>query len=296
MTHTITRMYANKADADAAVGDLAEHGFVGAEEVFVVAAPEAAASASDTGNQPIVDDIVDLIVLGRVLKHHAVEHAKKVAEGSVLVTVHAPFGSSFKATVILDRHHPVDSGVAAREFPRFFYDDAAPLSSLLGLPVLASDRAPVVNIWNLPTILPFSTESLSAWLGYSTIFHSPAPLSSLLSFPPLSDEVAPASSAFGMPVLIDNTWSLSKILGLPLGKESWLLAPIPPRPPGPRPAPLSGAFSIPVLSDEAAPASVAVGLPVLIENGATLSSAVGVPALIDKDTSLSSRLGLPLLV
>ena len=55
MTHTISRMYANKADADAAVEDLAEHGFVGEEEVFVVGAPEAAAGASDTGNQPILD-------------------------------------------------------------------------------------------------------------------------------------------------------------------------------------------------------------------------------------------------
>ncbi len=87
MPQRILRIYANKADADAAVEDLKERGFR-PEEVFVVAAPEDGESPADS--QSTDEAIADKIVLGYV------------------VTVHAPFGTAFKATVILDRHHPVE--------------------------------------------------------------------------------------------------------------------------------------------------------------------------------------------
>ena len=35
MTHTITRIYATRSNAEAAIADLKEHGF-GADEIFVV--------------------------------------------------------------------------------------------------------------------------------------------------------------------------------------------------------------------------------------------------------------------
>lgn len=199
MTHTISRMYANKADADAAVDDLKEHGFT-PDEIFVVTAPEATESASATGNELIVEEIADMIVLGYIHRGHAAEHAKKVAEGGVLVTVYAPFGAGFKATAILDRHHPIDSGVPLKVYPRATWDEAAPLSSGLRLPVLSSDPTPFATFWSVPSLWSFSAP-LSAWLRYSTNYNSAAPLSTLFNWPVVTEKGATISSSIGLPLL-----------------------------------------------------------------------------------------------
>ena len=96
MAHTISRMYANKADADAAVEDLGKHGFA-PEEIFVVGPP--AGPSRPTDSRSVVDEIADKIAQGFILKSHASEYAKKVAKGAVFVTVYAPFGAGLKATV-----------------------------------------------------------------------------------------------------------------------------------------------------------------------------------------------------
>ena len=107
MTQTISRIYANETDADEAVQDLAKHGFR-SDEIYVVAAPAVPSSAEMPAQQSIVDEIADRIARGYVLKRHAAEYAKKVAAGGAFVAVYAPFGSGVKATVLLDRHHPVE--------------------------------------------------------------------------------------------------------------------------------------------------------------------------------------------
>ena len=142
MTQKISRMYANKADAEAAVKDLKEHGFA-PEEIFVVTAPEGAGSGSWKGKESVVEEIADMIALGYILKSHAVEHAKKVAAGGVFVTVYASFTAAFKATLILDRHNPIDSGVPETVYPRAQWDVSAPFSSSFRLPVLAAGAAPL---------------------------------------------------------------------------------------------------------------------------------------------------------
>jgi hypothetical protein len=199
MTQTISRIYANKADADAAVEDLKEHGFA-PDEIFMVSAPEARESASATGNESVVEEIADRIVLGYIHRRHAAEYAKKVAEGCVLVTVYAPFGAAFKATVILDRHHPIDSGVPLTVYPRATWDEAAPLSSGLRLPVLSSDPTPFASFWNVPSLWSLSAP-LSDWLGYGTNLNSPAPLSTLFNLPVVTEKGATISSSLGLPLL-----------------------------------------------------------------------------------------------
>ncbi len=196
MTQTISRMYATKAEADAAVGDLAKHSF-GPEEVFVVG-PPAIAAGGEPG-QGIVADVAAEIVRGYVVTARAAVYAQKVARGATLVTVHAPFGVGFKATLLLDRHNPIDSGIPEPAYPRSRYDEAAPLSSGLMMPVRSSDPTPFATFWNLPTLFS-SSAPLSDWLRYSTLSRSPAPLS-LLHLPILSDRAAPMSSSFGLPLL-----------------------------------------------------------------------------------------------
>ena len=237
MANTITRMYATRADADAAVGDLAKHGF-GPEEILVVGSPAAAA-----GDPAQVDAIVDTLTRGYILKRHAVEYAKKVAQGSTFVAVHAPFGSGLKATVLLDRHHPVDSGVPEPVYPRARYDESAPLSSALRLPVWSSDPTPFATFWNVPTLqAPGATVS-------AAISRIPAPLSALFGLPVLSDKAAPASSSLGLPLLSDNAAPASSLVGLPVLSN--------------KAAPASSLVGLPVLSNKAAPASSMLGLPVL---------------------------------
>ncbi len=168
MTQTIVRLYATVTDADAAVEDLRAHGFT-PEEVFVVQ-PPMTSGASPSDHQALTDEIVDRIAQGYILKGHAVEYAKKVAEGCVLVAAYAPFGSGFKATVLLDRHKPVESGVPAKAGPHAKYDEATPLSSALRLPVLSSSPTPFGAVSGLPSVLRPDGAVLSAWLRYSMVF------------------------------------------------------------------------------------------------------------------------------
>lgn len=213
MTQTISRMFANKTDADAAVQDLAKHGF-GPDEIFVVRPPTTAINTPAAENQGVVDEIADKIARGAVLKTQAVRYAKRVAEGGCLVTVHAPFGSGFKATVLLDRHHPVESGVPARVYPRAKYEEAAPFSSALRLPVLSAEPTPFGAVLGLPSVLLPDGAVLSAWLRYSMVFESPALLSKLLGLPVLTAIGSPTSSVLGLPAVTAKGAPTS--LGLPL--------------------------------------------------------------------------------
>ena len=109
------------------------------------------------------------------------------------MTVYAPFGSGFKATVLLDRHHPVESGVPAPVYPHATYDEAAPLSSALRLPVLSSQPTPFGAFSGLPSVLSAN--------GDKTFTPGPAPLSRLLELPVMTAEGRPTSSVIGLPAV-----------------------------------------------------------------------------------------------
>lgn len=242
MTQTIVRLYATVTDADAAVEDLRAHGFT-PEEVFVVQ-PPMTSGASPSDHQALTDEIVDRIAQGYILKGHAVEYAKKVAEGCVLVAAYAPFGSEFKATVLLDRHKPVESGVPAKAGPHAKYDEATPLSSALRLPVLSSSPTPFGAVSGLPSVLRPDGAVLSAWLRYSMVFKSPALLSKLFGLPVLTAKGAPTSSVLGLPALTAKGAPTS--LGLPVITTNG--------------APTS--LGLPLLTAKGAPTSL--GLPLLL--------------------------------
>lgn len=205
MAHKISRLYATRSDADAAVADLEKHGF-GQGEIFFVGPPSITIGASAAENQAIVGEIADKIARGYIPKRHAAEYAEKVAQGGALVTVYAPFGSGFKATVLLDRHHPVESGVPAPVYPHATYDEAAPLSSALRLPVLSSQPTPFGAVSGLPSVLSAN--------GDKTFTPGPAPLSRLLELPVMTAEGRPTSSVIGLPAVTATGAPTS--LGLPL--------------------------------------------------------------------------------
>ena len=191
MTQTISRLYGAASDASACVADLKEHGF-GQGEVYVVAPPPP--------GQNDLSALAATIAQGNVLKAKAAVYAEGVAKGGTLVTCHAPFGAAAKATAILDRHNPIDSGVADPAYPRITYDDAAPFSSSLQIPALLDDPAPLSSFWNLP-VLTQGRASLSQKLELAELSSNPAPLSSALGLSTLSNNPAPLSSLFKLPLL-----------------------------------------------------------------------------------------------
>ena len=151
MAHAISRIYATKADADSAIGDLGKHGF-DTGNVFVVDPPAVPVDPSSPAGQSVVEQIADKIAKGFILKRDAKVYAKHVAKGAVFVTVYAPFGAGRKMTVFLDSHRPVDPGFPPPAQPRLRYDEATPLSCALGLPVLASHPTPCSAVLGLPAI------------------------------------------------------------------------------------------------------------------------------------------------
>ncbi|WP_113890134.1 hypothetical protein [Roseiarcus fermentans] len=207
MAHAISRIFATKADADAAIEDLGRSGFP-PEAIFVVAPPAAAAAASASDSRAVADQIADRIAKGFILRRDAEVYARHVAQGAVFVTVYAPFGAGRKATNCLDRRNPVDPGIPAAPVRRpAAYDEATPLSSTLRLPVLSSHPTPFGAVSGLPSLL-------SAKRADKSVFEGPAPLSHLLDLPVMTAGGETTSAAMGLPLLTAK--GKPTALGLPL--------------------------------------------------------------------------------
>jgi BCD family chlorophyll transporter-like MFS transporter len=194
MTQTISRMFASHEQATGAVAALKENAY---EYVFLVSRPEAT-GADATGASR--DSIVAAIMKSYVLKAHAEIYAEGVSRGGSLVTVHAPWGTAVNAIAIMDRYDPIDSGITETRTPLRPWDEAAPLSSALQMPVLLDDKATYSGFWN---VLPLLTErgSYCSWFGLPLLANGGATVSESLGLPLISDNPAPLSSLFHFPVL-----------------------------------------------------------------------------------------------
>ena len=192
MSQTINRMYESHARASAAADELRTNRFNRFGDVHVVSRSAGDADAS-------LDGIVAEVMKGYVLKSHARVLAQHIQRGGTLVTVHAPFGSSVAAMQILDRHGPIESGVPDHSDPAVAWDEAAPLSSALQMPVLLKDSATFSKFWNVPAI---------SKQGGTT--------SAALGLPEISDARGPFTGSFGMSLISNKATPLSSMLGLPL--------------------------------------------------------------------------------
>jgi hypothetical protein len=185
MSQTISRMYKTPAQAASAKAALEDENY---SNVHLVSADSAGAS---------LDDIVAAITRGYVLKSHARVYAEGIRKGGSLVTVHAPFGGAARATRILGKFSPVESGMSEPESHVMLWDDATPMSCVLQMPVLLDDAAPFSRFWNVPT-LSGGSFSLSSLFGM-----------------PLLTAAAPRSTSFGIPLLSNNPAPLSSLLHIP---------------------------------------------------------------------------------
>jgi hypothetical protein len=233
MTQTITRLYANGADAEAAVNDLKAHR-IGDKEIFVVGPP-----ASGKAN---IDNLAATIAQGAIPKSDAAIYAKGVAKGGTLVTVQAHFGSGAKVSGLLDSHKPIPSGVSPSSTTGVSsarpnrssggsvdWNDATPISNWFNWPTLLDDPTPLSNYWKL-NVLKDSNDFVSSKWGWSLLKDSSTPLPDKL----LSESPTPASDKFGWRVLKDDPTPLSDKMNWPVLKDD--------------PTPLSNKFGWKVLS------------------------------------------------
>jgi hypothetical protein len=188
MTQTIHRLYASHDTAVAAADALRASRTDTFDDIHVFAGGRSA------------DELVDAMTRAFVLRAHARTLANEVQRGATLVTVHAPFGSAIAAIHTLERFRPIGAGVPEFTDPADGWDEAAPLSSALRLPVLSRSKGPYHGFGGLP-LLTAGQGTTSEALGLPPLSRSRGPYTGLAGLPLLSDRATPLSSMLGLPVL-----------------------------------------------------------------------------------------------
>jgi hypothetical protein len=174
-----------------AVNALKQRGFA-EESINLVSATDVQANS--------LEEIIRSIMAGWVLKDEAKVYAEAVQRGQSLVSVRAPFGSGVRAGWIMDRFGPATSPIKEVREPLPQWDDAAPLSSALNMPVLVNSSAPLSNTFGMAT-LSRNAAPLSSLFCMGTKSRDPTPFSSLLGLPLLARDPAPLSSMLGLRLL-----------------------------------------------------------------------------------------------
>ena len=192
----------------------------------------------------LIDDVHDS---AEVPDGHARRYAENIQRGRSLVLVTPPFGKAARAEALLAGHDPVDVGPLP-ELQWHTWLQPAPLSALLGLPVLSHGRSRVARLFGDPLTSP---DFLPGRFFGRLLSDDPTPLSSKIGMRVLSDDPTPLSSRLGLPVLAKERPANKRTsFGLPLLTSE-------------RPANKRTSFGLPLLSRDPTPLSSLLGLPVL---------------------------------
>ena len=226
----IVRIFATPQQARDAARALAENGFSDDAIYLLTSAEEGAPDAADARSAALVAGYA-LGGYPRVFTaEHVKESAKALAEGRSLVGVRTGFGQGQAAMDILDGFDPVDTHLVMpeSESAKLDWDDAAPLSSALGIPTISRNApAPLSEFLGLPPLskglsflsrwfppLSRPTFSLSSMFGMPLLSKNPAPLSSVTGMKTLSGEKGYGTHSFGLPLLSRNPAPLSSMIGM----------------------------------------------------------------------------------
>jgi hypothetical protein len=214
MSQTIVRFYATQAQATRAAEELRSQGYA---EVY-----QFNGAASKKASEGLEQSLVDAMTKASMWKSYAEIYAARLANGGgAMVMVHALFGSALNATEVLDSHQPVDNGIeeddSKDELPA--WDEAAPFSSVLGIPVLMETKLPAEMVSGVPS-LSRSPSPFSNFFGLPVLKRGKQHATSSMGLPLLSNKATPLSSAIGMRTLSRNPTPLSSMFGLPVLKKS----------------------------------------------------------------------------
>lgn len=207
MTQTIDRMFASAEVATNAVKKLTSLGF----RIHDIHLVTPAAAEQGEGVEGRLEAVMAAIMKGMVPRGLARIYADGVVAGGSLVTVHAPFGYAQLAIDTLEEFGPIDSGYVEPSDSVMAWDEAAPLSSALRLPVLSGDATPFATFMGVESL---ADVSFSKWLGLPMRVGAAAPLSRMLGLPTKVRKAAPFSAMFGLPTLTRKATPFSSMFGL----------------------------------------------------------------------------------
>lgn len=226
MSTIITRLFHDRGRAASAVAALQRLGFP-ASTIHLIGGDGGSDDAA-------VARFAERLRAVQVAPAAATAYAKEAARtNGSLVVVYAPFSRAVPAVAELEA-----CGATAIDVPDHYrrsVDNAAPLSEMLGLPVLSRNPAPLSSLFGLPV--------LTSGKSNTNLMNNPAPLSNAINLPLLKD--GPGDKSFGLPLLKDGPGD--KSFGLPLLKDG----------------PGDTSFGLPLLSRNPTPLSSLFGLPVL---------------------------------
>ncbi len=224
----IVRFFETGAAANAAAEGLGQAGFRSSE--VQVLSPSGGSSA-----EAVSSAIGDGFLRSGSLEECCVSALDR---GLSVVAVKAQFGRGQRALAALHAHGPVESA----SIPVYESAEPAPLSELLGLPVLSQRSRSGGDLADSKFTLSgmFGIRVLSRsgrlWLGMKALSSkgsknrsfglpllssNPAPLSKLIMWKPLSANKGRWTTSFGFPLLSSNPTPMSSIWGIsPLTRDS----------------------------------------------------------------------------
>jgi hypothetical protein len=209
MSQTICRVYATRRKADAAAAELRLNGY-GTVDVFGDA--EGAASTADAH--------VTAMMRAGVARHLAGEYAALIGAGNAVVAVYAAFGRALMAERIMQEHDPLGLSPPRRASEPMF-DDATPMSNILGIKPLSEGKLPFESMTGIPSIA--SNWTFSGLFGLGVGKPRPSPFSSMFGLPTLTKSATPLSSMTGMKMLTEGATPLSSAVGMAVLKSGMMM-------------------------------------------------------------------------
>lgn len=208
MSTLLIRIYDSTTHSAKAAQQLTDEGF---EHVRHIKA--------GTGKNANRQNLVAELMGAQIWKGHAEVYADRLMKGGGLVSVYAPFGSALKAEAAMDAYQPVDTGLpASPKKPDFVWDDAAPLSSILQMPVLTNVKLPAETLSGVSSLTK-GTAFLSDFLGIQILSKGVHHNATSMGMSLLSQSATPLSSMIGMATLSKNPTPLSSLLGMKVLKR-----------------------------------------------------------------------------
>jgi hypothetical protein len=182
-------------------------------------------------NRGTVEELTTAIVKAGIVKYQAASFADIVKRGGAVVIVQAHFGTGAKASEILGKYNPIKSTVASSD--PLVWDDAAPFSSLLHIPVQLDSSGPYHSYSGTPLVIEQGGEYKS-YSGTPLLLMQKGDYQSMSGTPLLLAQKGEYQSMSGTPLLIEQKGEYKSYSGTPLLLNN--------------PTPLSSWLGFPVLS------------------------------------------------